>query len=116
MKPLGLLMTLITSPCVMAARADQPAITVASDGSAAFKTVQSAIDSIPDKNKEPRVILIRPGKYKEHLLIGKDKPFITLRSDEKDARKTVLTFDRHAGMDDPEAPGKKVGTSGSESV
>lgn len=93
-------------------------IVVAPDGSGAFKTVQAAIDSIPDKNAnaEPRLILIKAGTYKEHILVPQNKPSITLRGEETDARKTILTFDRHAGMDDPEAPGKKVGTSGSESV
>src|SRR5689334_1686321 len=75
---------------------------VASDGSAPFKTVQSAIDSIPADNTDPRVILIKPGTYKERIQIPKNKPFVTLKSDETDPSKTILTFDRHAGMDDPD--------------
>src|SRR5262249_21093235 len=89
-------------------------IVVSKDGP--FKTIQSALDSIPENNPEPRTILIAPGTYKQHLQIPKTKPFVTFRSDEKHASKTIITFNRHDGMDDPEAPGKKVGTSGSESV
>ncbi|HEX3359144.1 MAG TPA: pectinesterase family protein, partial [Tepidisphaeraceae bacterium] len=98
------------------ALADDSQIVVAADGSGAFKTVQSAIDSIPDNNTQPRVIVIKPGTYKERIIIPKGKPGLTFRGDDKDASKTVLTFNRHSGMDDPDAPGKKVGTSGSESV
>lgn len=100
----------------IAARAEQDPIVVASDGSGQFKTVQSAIDSIPDRNTEPRVIVIKPGTYKERLIIRESKTFITLRGGDKDAARTILTFNRSVGMDDPDAPGKKVGTSGSESV
>lgn len=108
----GLALLVSISSAVRAANS----IVVAQDGSGKFKTVQAALDSIADNNSEVRIILIKPGTYKEHLQIPKTKPLITFRGDDKDASKTVITFDRHAGMDDPEAPGKKVGTSGSESV
>src|SRR5262249_23757899 len=90
-------------------------IVVASDGSGAFKTVQAAIDSIPEVNTEPRTIVIKPGTYKERIIL-KGKNFVALKGDDADATKTLLTWNRHAGMDDPDAPGKKVGTTGSESV
>jgi len=99
-----------------AIRADHPAIVVALDGSGHFKTVQSAIDSIPDQNTERRVIVIKPGTYKERVVISETKTFLTVRGDDQDAARTILTFNRYAGMDDAEAPGGKVGTSGSESV
>ena len=88
-------------------RADHPPVVVAPDGSGHFETVQSAIDSIPDENTEPRIIVIKPGTYEGHLLINRSKTFITLRGDHKDARKTVLTFDRFWGMEHP-GSGKKV--------
>lgn len=116
MTRLRVVTTLFVSLCAIEVRADQAPIVVAPDGSGQFKTVQSAIDSVPDKNTESRVIVIKPGTYKEHLLINKGKTFITLRGDAKDAGKTILTFNRYSGMDDPEAPGKKVATIGSESV
>jgi pectinesterase len=94
--------------------ADNEPLIVSSDGP--FKTVQSAIDSIPDNNTEPRVIVIKPGTYTERIQIPAAKPSITMRGDDPDPTKTVLTFGRHSGMDDPDAPGKKVGTSGSESL
>lgn len=108
------LMTLCGSLCSLALRADQTPIVVASDGSGQFKTVQSAVDSIPEENAKGRVIVIKPGIYREQLSINKS--FITLRGEDKDAGKTILTFDRYAVIEDPKAPGKKVGVAGSETV
>jgi len=97
-------------------RAEPAAIVVASDGSGQFATVQAAIDSIPDGNAEGRLVLIKPGTYREQVVISGTKPFITLRGGDKDARKTVLTFNRYATIEDPARPGKRVGVQGTESV
>jgi pectinesterase len=113
---LYLVTTLSVSLGASAIRAEHPAIIVALDGSGHFKTVQSAIDSVPDENTEPRVIVIKRGTYKERVVIGERKTFITLRGEHKDAGKTVLTFNRYWGMDDPAAPGRKVETDDVESV
>jgi pectinesterase len=98
--------------CAFTTRGDD--ITVSPDGP--IKSIQSAIDSIPENNTTPCTIQIHPGTYKERIQVPKTKPFITFKGTDNDARKTMLTFNRHAGMDDPDSPGKKVGTSGSESV
>jgi pectinesterase len=108
--------TLSVSLGTTAICADHPVIIVAPDGSGHFKTIQSAIDSVPDENKDSRVIIIKPGIYKERLLISESKTFITLRGEHKHATKTVLTFNRYWGMEDPAAPGKKVETNDVESV
>lgn len=116
MTRLRVVTTLFLSLVAGAIRADHPAIVVARDGSGHFKTVQSAIDSIPDENTKPRVIVIKPGTYKERLVIDENKTFLTLRGEHENAGKTVLTFNRHLGMDDPEAPGNEVETDDIESV
>jgi len=116
MKRLHLAAALFWSLGAMVLRAEPAPIVVAADGSGQFTTVQSAIDSIPDDNTEWRVITIKPGTYKERVLIQASKTFLILRGEDKDARRTILTFDRYAGMDDPGARGRKVGTLGSESV
>jgi pectinesterase len=107
---------LFVSFCGIAVRAGQTPVVVAADGTGQFKTVQAAIDAIPDKNTEPRVIVIKPGTYKERLVINESKTFITLRGDAADAGRIIITFNRHSGMDDPKAPGGKVQTGDSESV
>src|SRR5580698_2344174 len=93
---------------IAAARADQ--ITVAADGSAQFKTVQEAVDSIAKDNKEPVIIHIKPGIYHEKILIT--QPLVHLVGDDPD--KTVLTFDDFAKK--LGANGKPLGTFGSFSV
>lgn len=113
---LHLLAALFWSLCAIVLRAEPAPIVVAPDGGGQYKTVQAAIDSIPNENTEPRVIVIKPGTYKERLVIDKSKTFITLRGEDTDAGKTVLTFNRYFGMDDPEAPGKKVETDDVQSV
>lgn len=93
--------------------APQPrTLTVAADGTAPYRTVQAAVDAVPENNTEPILILLRPGIYKERLVVAKNKPKITLRGE--DATKTVLTFDRSARTLNPE--GKPYGTSESAST
>jgi pectinesterase len=89
---------------------------VAPDGSGHFKTVQAAIDSIPDHNSEWRLIVIKPGTYRERVVINERKTFVILRGEDKEVRRTLLTFNRYVGMNDPEAPGNKLGPNGCETV
>jgi len=44
-------------------------LTVASDESGEYKTVQAAVDAVPDGNKDPVVIHIKPGTYKEKVVV-----------------------------------------------
>jgi len=62
--------------------------TVAADGSGDFKTVQAALDHVPENNDRPIVIHIKPGVYPEQIRVT--KRFVTLRGD--DPFKTVLTY------------------------
>ena len=116
MTRLGTVTTLLVALSTITIRAENAPIVVAPDGSGHFTTVQSALDSIPDNSTEERVIVIKPGRYKNRVRVYPSKTFVTLRGEEKDAARTILTFDRYAGMDDPEAPGTKVGTAGSETA
>ncbi|KAL4305373.1 hypothetical protein AHAS_Ahas16G0071800 [Arachis hypogaea] len=54
-------------------------ITVSQSGNANFKTVQSAIDSVPSGNSQWVHIQISPGVYREKVLIERDKPCIYLK-------------------------------------
>ena len=72
--------------------ADVGRSTVAADGSADFKTVQSAVDAAPAGGA---VIFIRPGIYREKLVVN--KAHIQLRGTGSDASKVVLTYDDSAG-------------------
>ena len=86
-------------------------LTVAANGSGDYRTVQEAVDAVPDKSAARTIITIKPGVYKEHLVVSRDKINLTLRGE--DAETTVLTNDLHVkslGED-----GKEVGTIGSAS-
>ncbi len=65
-------------------------ITVAADGTGNVKSVQAAIDKVPENNAKRFVIAIKPGIYKEQIRIPANKPYISFIG--TDAEKTVLTF------------------------
>jgi pectinesterase len=56
-----------------AAPSDAERLTVATDGTGDFATVQGALDFLPEKNNKPRTIFIRKGLYTEVVCFtGKD--------------------------------------------
>ena len=65
---------------------------VAADGTAEYKTVQSAIDSIP---AEGGTVLIAPGSYREQVVIKQSH--VTLRSATTDPTKTIIVDDTSQG-------------------
>ena len=64
-------------------------IVVAADGTGNFKSVQAAIDSIPDGNRQRIVIAIKEGVYRDQLRI--EKSFLTLRG--ADRKRTKIEFE-----------------------
>lgn len=82
-------------------------ITVASDGTGRFKTVQDAIVAVPSGSAaNPVIIHVKPGIYHELLYVQREKSFFTLVGD--DASNTVITFNLYAGMTNLD--GKPLGT------
>jgi pectinesterase len=89
---------------------------VSPDGAnGAYKTVQAAIDALPAGLDEPRLIVIAAGSYKELIRVPKNKSKVTLRGEDGDPAKTILTYDLYA---DYVAPGttQPIGTSGTAST
>jgi pectinesterase len=101
---LAILLSTTTAP---AATADA---VVAADGSGNFKTVQEAVNAAPQltSRDRPWTILIKAGTYRERVYVQREKRYITLRGDDADASKTVITYDLHANMPGPD--GQKIGT------
>jgi pectinesterase len=64
-------------------------IVVAADGSGDFKTVQQAVDLIPEDNQKRVVIQIKPGIYNEQIRVSSGQRYVTFRG--QDPRNTVLT-------------------------
>lgn len=85
---------------------------VSADGTGDFKTVQAAVDAVPEGNTQPVVIIVEPGVYKERIVVPRHKSFIAFKG--RDAEKTILTFDLYAGIKD--ADGKEIGTFRTPSV
>ncbi|MFL6227193.1 MAG: pectinesterase family protein [Pyrinomonadaceae bacterium] len=90
------------------ASAAQTTLTVAADGTGQYKTVQEAINAVPQTTtrENPAVIHIKPGIYKELIYVQREKHFVRLVGE--DAAKTVLTFDLNANLTG--ANGKPIGT------
>src|SRR5436190_23602972 len=65
-------------------------IIIAADGTGDTKTVQEAIDRVPENNTQRIVLRIRPGTYNEQIKISQTKPFITFQGE--DPLRTVVTF------------------------
>ncbi|KAH6786779.1 hypothetical protein C2S52_006331 [Perilla frutescens var. hirtella] len=58
-----------------------------------FRSIQAAIDSIPSNNQRWIRIHIKPGFYREQVLIPRDKPFTHLRGSGK--RNTFIVWNGH---------------------
>lgn len=88
--------------------AAQTKLLVAADGSGQFKTVQEAVNAVPQTTRpdNPAIILVKPGIYKELVYVQHEKRFVHLIGE--DAEKTVLTFDLHANVIGKD--GKPIGT------
>lgn len=84
---------------------------VAKDGSGNFKTIQEAIDAVPDMRKNVTTIFIKKGVYKEKLVLADSKSFVHMIGESKDS--TILTYDDYASKKN--VFGEEVGTSGSAS-
>jgi pectinesterase len=89
----------------------QKRITVALDGSGDYKTVQQAINAVPDNSTTATEIYIKKGTYKEKLILPESKREVHFIGG--DLKGTILTYDDYAGKKD--STGKDMGTSKSAS-
>lgn len=71
------------------------ALTVAQDGSGDFKTIQEAINKVRDHAEMRVTITIKPGTYKEKVVIPFFKRNITLKGLDKE--KTIISYDDYSG-------------------
>jgi len=89
----------------------KPDFIVAADGSGNFKTVQEAINAVPDFRKKETIIFIKKGIYKEKLILAASKQQVRLIGES--LNETILTYDDYAQKKN--AFGEEKGTSGSSS-
>jgi pectinesterase len=76
----------------------QTILTVAADGTGQFKTVQEAINAVPQTTRfdHPAIIRVKAGIYRELIYVQHEKRFVRLIGE--DPEKTVLTYNLHANM------------------
>lgn len=77
----------------------QQRIVVASDGSGDFTSVQAAFDAIPSGNEKPYTVFVKKGIYKEVVIVDARKNHINLIGEDQDS--TIITFNNHAGLRQP---------------
>jgi PelA/Pel-15E family pectate lyase len=90
LKRAGLLLLVSCFLCLCGSVSGKTVIVVAADGSGDFKTVQEAVDHVPENNTQRVVIQIKPGVYHEQIRVSAGKRFVTFRGE--DAKRTILTF------------------------
>jgi pectinesterase len=81
---------------------------VAPDGTSDYKTVQDAIDAVPQNTSASNrwVIFIKAGIYRERIYVQREKRFVSLVGE--DPARTILTYNLNATMPGPD--GKPIGT------
>ncbi len=114
MKITFLLLLVFWLIALLPARAGNPigTLTVAQDGSGDFRTVQEAINAVPDFRKLVTTIFIKKGTYKEKLVLAGSKQFVHLVGEDRE--KTILTYDDYNQKKN--RFGEDMGTSGSASI
>jgi len=93
-------------------RAENYDFVVDAKGKGDFKTVQEAINAVPDFRKVTTTIFIKEGIYKEKLVLAASKRMVKLIGESQ--TKTILTFDDFAQKKNRFS--EEMGTSGSASL
>lgn len=89
----------------------KPDFVVAIDGSGNFKTVQEAINAVPDFRNKTTTIFIKKGTYKEKLVLAASKRNVKFIGES--LKETILTYDDYNQKKN--IFGEEKGTSGSSS-
>lgn len=84
----------------------KPDLIVAADGSGGFKTVQSALESIPKTNTERIVVLVKNGTYHEKIRV--DASFVSLRGESRDGTRLEFPQDNEEFNKKPDSIGRAV--------
>ncbi|MFC5625153.1 pectinesterase family protein [Algoriphagus winogradskyi] len=107
-KPIVYLFMIFLSGLVSAQEFD---FVVAKDGSGDFYTIQEAFQAVPDFRKNETKILLKPGTYKEKLVLSASKTNVSLIGE--NAETTLVTHDDFAQKKNKF--GEEMGTTGSSS-
>lgn len=109
LKQIGFYVYMMVWTC--SANASDYHFAVATDGSGDFRTIQEAINAVPDFRKNETLIFIKKGIYKEKLVLPNSKTNVTFVGEDRD--KTILTYNDFASKKN--RFGEEMGTTGSSS-
>lgn len=109
MKRLQILLLALLAGFMVEAKDVKADFIVDQSGNGDFKTVQEAIDAVPDFRKNETVVLIKNGIYKEKLVLPTSKRQVTFIGEDK--LKTIITYDDYAQKKN--VFGEEKGTTGS---
>ena len=87
---IGFLSLFLTAGVSFAFSAVKYDIVVAKDGSGNYKTVQEAVNAVPDNRTERTVIFVKNGIYREKVSVPSTKLNLTIIGE--DVNKTVITY------------------------
>jgi pectinesterase len=107
----SVLTIVLSLTAIFSVRAGNYNFTVAPDGSGDFKTIQQAIDAVPDFRKNETLIFIKKGIYKEKLVLAGSKTNVVLIGEDRES--TIITYDDYASKKN--IFGEEMGTTGSTS-
>jgi pectinesterase len=108
-------LSLLLFASVAKAQSFGPDITVATDGSGNFKTVQEAVESIPKDNTQRIIVLIKDGTYKEKVRL--DASYVTLQGQSRNGTRIEFAQDNEAFNQKPDKLGRAVlNINGSDAV
>ena len=102
-------LVLVTMSLSLTAQTIKYHFVVAKDGSGNFKTVQEAINAVPDFRKKETRIFIKNGVYKEKLILAECKTLVTFIGE--NVGSTIITYDDYNQKKN--IFGEDKGTSGS---
>src|SRR5262249_43762136 len=109
----GFVLIFAFAPLLHAQRPAADAV-VAADGSGDYKTIQEAINAVPQTTSESHrwLIFVKAGIYREVVYIQREKRFVSLVGE--DPIRTVITYNLNANMLGTE--GRPIGTFRTPSV
>ncbi|KAI3411423.1 Pectinesterase [Psidium guajava] len=73
-------------------------VVVDQSGNGDFRRIQDAIDAVPSGNARQVVISIKPGTYREKIVVPVNRPFITLKGTK--SSNTIITWSDSGGIFD----------------
>src|SRR5580704_3298878 len=73
-------------------------VVVSSDGKADFTTVQQAVDHAPAEGTGRLIIAIRPGIYRERVVVPQDRPRVTLLGLGENPGEVTITYNMSAAL------------------